>query len=297
MMDGFDGLLTLSQLSATVNINCQLGKPWRLDSPHQDSQAVIHLVVKGQAYLRTPQQTVLLKAGDGVWFLCNQQHSLASSPDANSTPPKALVQEGGFWVNRLGDGEDTQLFCLHFRYDPHARLVGALPKMLIFDATTPKMARVVDLLKQEAQRPDLASHSCVVSLSKVLLILLLRGQAKQALPVHPKLLQLTQAIIAKPEDDWSLAKMANLACLSRAQLTRLFNSELNTSPHAFVKETRLQKAACLLAQSRQSVLAIALACGFCSDTHLGKAFRQMYGVSASAYRKRSQEQTDSQSNP
>lgn len=291
-MDSFDGLLALAQLSATVNINCQLGKPWRLDSPHQDSQAVIHLVVKGQAYLTTPEQTTLLTEGQGVWFLCNQQHSLASHPDAACLPHNALVQEGGFWIKRLGDGKDAKLFCLHFRYDKHARLMGALPKMLIFDATTPKMAAVISLLEQEASNPSLASHSCVASLSKVLLIFLLRSQAHKALPVHPKLCELTQAIIAKPEYDWSLEQMASMACLSRAQLTRLFNSELGTSPHAFVKETRLQKAACLLAQSRQSVLAIALACGFYSDTHLGKAFKEKYGISAGAYRKRSQEQVN-----
>lgn len=290
-MDILDGLLALSQLSATANINCQLGIPWRLDSPDQDSQAVIHLVVKGQAYLMTPQQTRLLKQGDGVWFLQNQQHSLASHPNAKHSSRQDLKQEGGFWVNRLGSGEDAELFCLHFRYDPHARLMGALPKMLIFDTKTPKMAAVVDLLKQEAQRPDLASHSCIASLSKVLLVMLLRTQAEQTLPVHPKLVQLTQAIIAKPENDWSLSTMADMACLSCAQLNRLFNSELGTSPHTFVKETRLQKAACLLAQSHQSVLSIALACGFCSDTHLGKAFKHKYGVSAGTYRKRSQ-QTD-----
>ena len=45
----------------------------------------------------------------------------------------------------------------------------------------------------------------------------------------------------------------------------------------------------MLKQGSDSVLAIALAVGFCSETHFGKAFKKAYGISPGQYRKQAED--------
>ena len=50
-------------------------------------------------------------------------------------------------------------------------------------------------------------------------------------------------MLLAPQEDWSIARMAEMAKLSRAQLMRLFKSVIGESPHRFVLSIRLQQAA------------------------------------------------------
>ncbi|MDK4591385.1 helix-turn-helix transcriptional regulator, partial [Kingella kingae] len=84
---------------------------------------------------------------------------------------------------------------------------------------------------------------------------------------------------------WSVEDMTQIAHVSRAQLMRLFKAQMQTSPHAFVNAMRLQKGAYLLRQSQDAVLSVALAVGFQSETHFGKAFKKHYGCTPGQYRK------------
>ena len=45
----------------------------------------------------------------------------------------------------------------------------------------------------------------------------------------------------------------------------------------------------MLKQGSDSVLAIALAVGFGSETHFGKAFKKAYGISPGQYRKQAED--------
>ena len=66
---------------------------------------------------------------------------------------------------------------------------------------------------------------------------------------------------------------------------RLFKQHVGMSPHHFVQHIRLQRAAQMLRQSSYSILHIALAVGFQSETHFGKAFKQKYDVTPGQYRR------------
>ena len=99
-----------------------------------------------------------------------------------------------------------------------------------------------------------------------------------------RLRSVVQAVTQEPERDWRVEELAELAKLSRAQLMRLFRSQMQTSPHAFVNNMRLQKAAMLLRNSQNTVLAVALESGYQSETHFGKVFKKHYGCTPKQYR-------------
>jgi AraC-like DNA-binding protein len=76
--------------------------------------------------------------------------------------------------------------------------------------------------------------------------------------------------------------------MSRATLTRKFTKLLGSSPMNYLAIWRIHKACHLLRTSHLSLLEIALAVGFQSDSALSKKFRTEIGVSPGAFRKQYQ---------
>ncbi len=81
-----------------------------------------------------------------------------------------------------------------------------------------------------------------------------------------------------------LDELANKLHLSTRQLERLFKTATGTSPQVFAKQMRVRTAAWLLARSDRTVADIASSCGFADASHLGRAFRQQFGMPPTAYR-------------
>lgn len=75
-----------------------------------------------------------------------------------------------------------------------------------------------------------------------------------------------------PTDD-----IARLVGLSRRQLERIFKQHLDELPSRYYAELRLARAQRLLQQTSQSILQIALACGFVSGSHFSNAYRARFG--------------------
>ncbi len=75
-----------------------------------------------------------------------------------------------------------------------------------------------------------------------------------------------------PTDD-----IARLVGVSRRQLERLFKQHLDELPSRYYAELRLSRAQRLLQQTSQSILQVALACGFTSGSHFSNAYRARFG--------------------
>jgi len=87
---------------------------------------------------------------------------------------------------------------------------------------------------------------------------------------------LTQSI--KQED------LAASLGISQFHSCRLFKQSTGISPHQYVMQQRIELAKRLLNKVDLSIADIALDCGFNSQSHLGKYFRQMTGMTPKAYR-------------
>lgn len=88
------------------------------------------------------------------------------------------------------------------------------------------------------------------------------------------------------DEDLSLDALAHRAGLSVFHLHRVFSAAVGETPKQFTLRLKLGRAAALLLSGRDTVLDIALACGFRSHEVFCRAFRRRFGMSPSAYRER-----------
>lgn len=103
-------------------------------------------------------------------------------------------------------------------------------------------------------------------------------------------LQQVQPVIAFAaahlDEDLSLAALSGHAGLSAFHLHRVFSAAAGETPKQFTLRLRLARAAAMLLSTGDSVLDVALACGFQSHETFCRAFRKSFKMAPSAYRRR-----------
>jgi transcriptional regulator GlxA family with amidase domain len=104
-------------------------------------------------------------------------------------------------------------------------------------------------------------------------------------PPKSALRAVTDAIAANPAADHSVKNLAAQASVSTRQLTRLFQSELGTTPARYVEMVRIDAARAALDAGR-TVADTAHLAGFGSAETLRRVFVNNLGVSPKAYRDR-----------
>lgn len=89
--------------------------------------------------------------------------------------------------------------------------------------------------------------------------------------MHPGVHRVQDAVQAQPRADWSVTRMAEVACTSPRHLARLFDDHVGQAPLAYLRSIRLALAQQALAVG-QSVGQAAQTAGFSSDTQLRRAW-------------------------
>lgn len=92
--------------------------------------------------------------------------------------------------------------------------------------------------------------------------------------LHAAMHRVQDAIGADPQADWSLARMADVACISPRHLSRLFATHAGVTPLQYLQEIRLAVADAALGAGR-SVGQSAQMAGFASDTQLRRAWHRL----------------------
>ncbi|MDT4802596.1 HTH-type transcriptional regulator CdhR [compost metagenome] len=84
----------------------------------------------------------------------------------------------------------------------------------------------------------------------------------------------------------SIEDIAARCNLSQRQLERLWHQHFGMTPQKFYLELRLSEARRLLRESTQSIASIAYSCGFVSASHLGSAYRKVWGCTPGEERRK-----------
>lgn len=110
------------------------------------------------------------------------------------------------------------------------------------------------------------------------------------LPEAPKAGQEPLAVVRAREllaarllDPPSLEELAAVVNLSPFHFARVFRRATGMPPHAWLRQRRLEQARALL-KSGRAPLEVALELGFADQSHLGRQFKQAYGVAPGEYR-------------
>ena len=105
--------------------------------------------------------------------------------------------------------------------------------------------------------------------------------------LSPKvLLRAIERLRSDSDADVSLDALASDAGLSRFHFCRAFKESTGLSPHAWLRQHRLEQAMNMLRDSDESVVSIAAALGYSSQTAFAAAFKKLMGETPSDWRRR-----------
>lgn len=163
-----------------------------------------------------------------------------------------------------------------------------------FRVRDPQLEQTLMLLRAELHKGGgWVGQLYVESLANVLAVHLIReySTVKPRVAVYEgglgdrKLLQVSEYINAHLDQEIKLADLAAVAGVSQFHFSRLFKQSMGISPHKYLLQQRVEQAKQLLKNSKLAITEIALQCGFNSQSHLGKSFREFTGVTPCSYRK------------
>jgi AraC family transcriptional regulator len=90
---------------------------------------------------------------------------------------------------------------------------------------------------------------------------------------------------SESDADVSLAALAADAGLSRFHFCRAFKESIGMPPHAWLRQYRLEQAKEMLRDPSTSIVAVAMALGYASQTAFAAAFKKLSGLSPSEFRR------------
>jgi AraC family transcriptional regulator len=99
-----------------------------------------------------------------------------------------------------------------------------------------------------------------------------------------RLRRIKELVQERMEEDLSLEEMARTVGLSTAHFSQVFRNTTGQTPHQSLLWHRVQRAKEMLRSDEMRVLDVAIACGFKTQQHFARVFREMCGASPTEYR-------------
>jgi len=251
------------------------------------AQPVTELVIDTRGASRT---VVTRKAYDlqeqtptrrGMAWICPKgiQEDLVELSDSMPDLLHVYLEPHHFSTQSLGDGFDGSEF-LSMRFERGFE--------------DPLIAHIGDAIVAELQAPSCAGRLLVESLACSLGARLIQTFASASparlsslhatpTPGIRRMREVLEYIEAHIEAPISLDDLAGVAYLSRFHFARSFKQATGKTPHQYVNERRMERAKSLLKQRQRSLIDIATALNFSSQSTFSRAFRQHTGQSPSQF--------------
>jgi AraC family transcriptional regulator len=86
-------------------------------------------------------------------------------------------------------------------------------------------------------------------------------------------------------DKIAAGDLADLVNLSKGHLSRAFKISVGVPPFRYIVRRRLELACTMMRTTQEPLSQVAVACGLCDQAHLSKLFRNVIGMSPSAWRR------------
>lgn len=104
-------------------------------------------------------------------------------------------------------------------------------------------------------------------------------------PVERAIGHIYRTFESNPAAELTLDDLAEAACVTPEHLCRVFQKAIDRSPMECVRLARLDRAAVLLSRSNYGVGQIAEMCGFASQFHFARRFKEAFDLTPTALRK------------
>lgn len=283
---------------------CAFGGRWEsYHEPERERWAPFHIVTHGECLLDAGGEVgIHLRAGDIAVLPHGGPHMIRGLPSAtNAAAPvqkqRRLPDELLIKSNIVGE-PDTKLICGRccFEHAHDNMVLAALPALVVL---IPDKARDGERLRgitiamcNELEDDRLGSAIVATSLASSLMLLVLRAHFEAtpakggifALLARPQTARVLAAMLANPEQGWTLGALAGVAATSRATLVRFFKKAVDAPPLAYLAELRLGLARYRIMSSNTALVAIAEDVGYQSESSFSRAYHRRFGVAPGAHR-------------
>lgn len=153
-----------------------------------------------------------------------------------------------------------------------------------------EVAWIVPELVNECRRADSFAQPAVQSLTRLLLVELIRciesekPSGKVLSGVETRVRACIQAIGERSGETWTLEGMSRLSGLSRTRFAEMLKKITGDTPLVYLRRMRVRRAQELLRGTNRSITEIALETGFASSQHFARIFKHFCQQPASRYR-------------
>jgi transcriptional regulator GlxA family with amidase domain len=165
------------------------------------------------------------------------------------------------------------------------------------DERDKSLSAAVSLLQKELMRGDGLSPDVMQRLLELVLgamgtrsLPCMRSLAKRPL-VDARIARVLANLRERPEERWTIAKMAKLAGMSRAAFIRLFTATTGAPPLTYVTRLRIEVAQSLLAETDEAAAVIAERVGYGSVYAFSRAFTRLTGKPPVLFRRTARAQS------
>jgi AraC-like DNA-binding protein len=296
-----DFLRTL-QLQSCIYCQSEIHKgDWALRF-HAFNGGMFHIVREGCCWLLCGEQKLKVEVGELVILSQGTEHIIADRVDAplcaDIYPPHDSAEQ----CQRMrwgSDGVHTVLICgtFHFHNFRGASLLPVLPPIIHFRAEHVQqhgLAPIITALIEEANTERQGKNVVLHRLADILFVQAIRAcmadpttQAQGWLAGlrDPQIAAALAEIHSDPARNWTVERLATRAAMSRSAFAARFTELIGISPIEYLTNWRMQLAIRLLDHFHLSIEEIAGRVGYSSEIAFGRAFKRVFFISPSAYRR------------
>lgn len=274
-----------------------LTEPWGLELPPMPRCVWFHVVTEGTCTIAVDDEEVAVRAGDVVVIPHGHGHVAWGRERTATRPvldlPHEELSETYGRLNHGGGGAATTLVCGGIRFEHAAtqHLVDALPPIVhvrgALFGRAGWLRPTLDLLADEIRDPRAGNDAIVSRLCDIVVIQAIRSWIEHDPDARggwlgalrdPHIGAALASIHADPGQDWTVADLAERACMSRSSFAARFSDLVGEPPMAYVTRWRMHRAAALLERGEHTVAAVGRAVGYDSEAAFSRAFKRTMGT-------------------
>lgn len=273
--------------------------PWGLRKS-QKPRSQFYLIARGSALLEVQgERDVMLSVGDVAFIPHGTAHVIRDAKTSAADTTCDGVRKPSSQPRRIGgDGAETSFLAGFFEREEGRApvLLENMPNLIVISPTDahlgPWIGATVQLILAESAAPGPASAFILQRLADVLFVHALRSLTRRhecprglsglSDPVIYRALSLMHSDLATP---WTVAELAKRVGLSRSGFAARFTELVGEPPLQYLARWRLTKAAELLRDTDEGIIAIAARVGYESVPSFSRTFKRWRGESPAAFRR------------
>jgi AraC-like DNA-binding protein len=310
-VDALTGFLDGPRARGAFLLRAVMEPPWSLRIEDRAPLSVVvivsgaaHIVLdSGQASRVDPGDVALLRGFDPYVFAdsptTSPQVKILPGQECVSLSGRSVAETMGLGIRTWGNSPSGSTAMLVGSYESGGeisrRITDALPALAVLRAGSWESSILSPLL-HEVGRDRPGQQVVLDRMLDVLVVDALRAwfdrpesdpPAWYSASSDPVVGQALRLVHEQPEHPWTIAGLARACGVSRAGLARRFSAALGEPPMSYVAGWRLALAADLLRDPNTTVGSVAHRVGYGSPFTFSTAFKRVYGLSPSEYRRAS----------